>query len=76
MENEEIVAPEATPATTVVDPVAEENKDLTEEELLEKAQAISQRKRDEFAREYNALCDKYNLVIEPSIQLQVKPKAS
>lgn len=48
------------------------DKDLTEQELLEKAQAISQRKRDEFVREYNAICEKYGMVIEPKIQLEVR----
>ena len=64
------------PPTPVVETTTtpEPGKDLTEQELLVKAQALSQRKRDEFVRKYNELCDEYGMVIEPKIQLEVKLK--
>lgn len=49
----------------------EEAKELSEAELVEAAQKINKDKETKFITEYNALCEKYGMQIQPQLTLTV-----
>lgn len=56
--------------------MSEEKKEvqLTEEELVKRAQELEAEKQKKFVEEYNALCDKYGYVVQPKIGLEISKK--